>query len=64
MLKLKEILRLYHEGGLSRRAIAASLDISRSTVTHVLTRAETAGVGWPLPAELEDESKLESTFIA
>ena len=62
MPKLKEILRLYHEGGMSRRAIAASLDISRSTVTNVLARAETTGVGWPLPSELEDESKLESTL--
>ena len=62
MPKIKEILRLHHEGGLSRRSIAASLDISCSTVTNVLRRAETAGVTWPLSPELEDESKLESVL--
>jgi len=60
MPKLIEILRLHYESKLSRRSIATSLNISRSTVTNILTRAETAGVSWPLSADQQDESHLES----
>ena len=49
MRKIREILRLYHEMGLSRRQIAESLQIAHSTVGDVLRRAEGAGLGWPIP---------------
>src|SRR3990172_5152051 len=49
MRKIKEVLRLKHHGDLSRRQIAQSCQISRSTVADYLYRAEKAGVGWPLP---------------
>jgi DNA-binding transcriptional regulator LsrR (DeoR family) len=38
MRKIREILRLYHEIGLSRRQIAESLQIAHSTVDDVLRR--------------------------
>ncbi len=47
MKKIKEILRLKYEAGLSNRAIAGACKISNSTVGEYLRRAERAGVGWP-----------------
>ncbi len=58
MRKIKEVLRLHYEKGLSARQIARSLDIGRSTVQDYLRRAEQAGLHWPLPPEL-DEASLE-----
>jgi transposase len=58
MRKIKEVLRLHHEKGLSIRPIAKSLDMGRSTVQEYLDRAERAGLKWPLVPEL-DETSLE-----
>jgi transposase len=55
MKKIKEILRLKHEAGLSNRAIAGACKISNSTVGEYLRRAEAAGIGWPLGELSEDE---------
>ncbi len=49
MRKTKEILRLYHEMGLSRRRIAESLQVAHSTVGDVIRRANGVGLGWPIP---------------
>lgn len=48
VLKVKEILRLKHEVGLSLREIGKSCDCGKSTVSEVLERAENAGVTWPV----------------
>ena len=53
MRKIKEILRLRWEAGLSARQIAHSLSISHSTVLDMLRRAERAGFIWPL-SEVDD----------
>ncbi|MGE5549477.1 MAG: IS21 family transposase, partial [Bacteroidota bacterium] len=53
MRKIREILRLHHEG-LGTRAIARSVDASHSTVMDMLRRAKAAGFGWPLPKEIDD----------
>jgi len=55
MRKIKEVLRLKYEAGLSNRAIAGACNISNSTVGDYLRRAEAAGVGWPLGEVNEDE---------
>ena len=60
MRKIKEVLRLKHEHGLSDRQIALSCGIARSTVGEYLMRARAAGITWPL-AGLDDaaiESRL------
>ena len=54
MRKIREILRLKHEQGLSHRAIAQACSIGVGTVTLYLQRMARRGVGWPLPAELDD----------
>ncbi|MCP5345356.1 MAG: IS21 family transposase [Gammaproteobacteria bacterium] len=58
MRKIKEVLRLKWVSGLSNRKIAASCGIGRPTVSEYLRRAESAGLRWPLPDDL-DEARLE-----
>ena len=58
MRKIHAVLRLFHEAGLSQRAIARSLNIGHGTVANYLHRATRAGLPWPLPPEL-DERALE-----
>jgi transposase len=62
MRKIKEVLRLTYHGGLSRRQVAHSCQISRSTVADYLDRAEKAGIGWPLPEEITDETLEQKLF--
>lgn len=62
MRKIKEVLRLALGEGRSRREIARSLNIGRTTVGEYLSRARQAGVGWPLP-EGWDDVRLEAEFF-
>lgn len=54
MIKLKEILRLKYEAGLSLRQIALCLSLSTGVISKYLQRAEAAGLGWPLPDDMTD----------
>ena len=63
MRKIRELLRLKFALQLSDRKIAASIGISRSTVQQCLQRAAVAGIGWPLPEELDDAT-LEARLYA
>jgi DNA-binding transcriptional regulator LsrR (DeoR family) len=47
--KIKEMLRLHFEVGLTNRQIARSLSVSHSTVNDLLGRFQVAGLDWPLP---------------
>jgi len=58
MRKLREIVRM-KSAGASLRAIAAACLISASTAFDYVTRIEAAGLGWPLPSELDDDEALE-----
>ena len=58
MRKIKEVIRLKWEQGLTNRAIARSCSIGRATVSEYLRRAAVAGLSWPLPEEL-DEAELD-----
>jgi DNA-binding transcriptional regulator LsrR (DeoR family) len=62
MRKIRDVLRLHVQGRLTNRQIARSLGLSRSTVAEYLGRAETAGLGWPLPEGL-DETSLEQRLF-
>jgi transposase len=55
MRKIKEVIRLKWETGLSNRAIAQSCSIGRATVADYLHRAAAAGLSWPLPELNESE---------
>jgi len=47
MSKVREILRLKFDVGLSLRDIAASCNCGKSTVDDVLKRAKNANISWP-----------------
>lgn len=54
MRKLREILRLKYEAELPHRAIARACSVGVGTVSLYVQRAHGAGLGWPLPEELDD----------
>jgi transposase len=60
MRKIKEILRLKYDAGLSYHQIARGINVSTSTVHDIINRFNKAGLSWPLAAELEDEKALEA----
>lgn len=62
MRQIREILRLKYEQGLRHRAIAGACGVSVGTVSEYVQRAQRAGLGWPLPAELDD-SQLEQRLF-
>jgi len=62
MRKIAEVLRLKGECNLSNRAIARSCSLSHSTVSEYLRRAEEAGLSWPLPADMGEDTLFELLF--
>ena len=62
MRKIAEVLRLKWECGLSNRAVARSCSISHSTVAEYLRRAQEAGLSWPLPTDMGEDTLFELLF--
>jgi len=58
MRKIREVLRLKYNSGISEREIARSCLVSRSTVADYLRRASAAKIDWPEAAMLT-EAELE-----
>lgn len=54
MRKIRHVLKLAREAGLTQRQIARSLAMSPTTVGEYLRRAEMAGIAWPLPGDWDD----------
>ena len=54
MRKIREVLRLKYDLGLSKQQIATSCNICKTSVKRYLRRAEELGLAWPLPTELDD----------
>jgi transposase len=63
MRKIREVLRLKFDAGLGDRRIAQAIGSSRSTVQECLRRCQEAGIGWPLPAGL-DEAALHARLYS
>ncbi len=61
MRKIREVLRLRLDLGLSHREIAASTNMGQSTVGDCLLRYKATELSWPLSAHLSD-SELEVLF--
>lgn len=61
MRKIREVLRLRMEAGLSIRQISHSTSISVGAIQKLLARAEAEGLSWPLPEELT-EPRLAQLF--
>lgn len=62
MRKIREVLRLRFEVGLSARQVAASVQIARSSVGEYERRLAAAGLSWPLPEELSDTALERRLF--
>jgi hypothetical protein len=63
MRKIREILRLSLGEGLSRRQVSAATGSPYSTIADHLARAARAGLGWPLPEDMDD-AELEARLFA
>jgi transposase len=59
MRNIREVLRLVYEVGIAQRAVAQSLNLGQGTVSKYINRAKRAGLTWPLPAELDEDRRLE-----
>lgn len=62
MRKLREILKLKYETGLPHREIAKACAIGVGTVSEYVHRAREAGLSWPLPEGLDDQSLERRLF--
>jgi transposase len=54
MRKIRDVLRLRLEAGLSYRQISASSKISIGAIQKLLSSAQALSLSWPLPEELDD----------
>ena len=63
MRKIRDVLRLRFGEGLSLRQVSASLGIPVTTVSDHVKRATAAGLGWPLPDDLDDDA-LDARLFA
>jgi len=59
MRKIKEVLRLKFQAGMSHERIAAAVGVSKGAVTNYVQRALAVGLGWPLDPE-HDDAALET----
>ena len=64
MRQIREILRFKHEQGLHHRAIARACGVGVGTVSEYLQRVQQAGLGWPLPPELDDAALEARLFTS
>jgi transposase len=63
MRKIKEVLRLRFDAGLSIRQIASAVKLSTGATQGIVKQAELLELGWPLPADLS-EADLEQRFYS
>ena len=54
MRKIRDVLRLTHAMGMSRRLVGEATGIGKTAVGEYVRRAAVAGLSWPLPDEIDD----------
>lgn len=54
MRKIRDVLRLTHGMGMSRRLVGEATGIGKTAVSEYIRRAAIAGLGWPLPDGMDD----------
>lgn len=62
MNKIKEVLRLKYDCGLSNRNIASCLKLGPSTISELLTRFKQSQLGWPLPESCSDTDISQALY--
>jgi predicted transcriptional regulator len=50
MRKIREVLRLTHELGLSVRQVSEATGVGKTAVSEYVARAKVIGITWPIPA--------------
>jgi transposase len=60
--KIREVLRLAHEVGLSPTQVSIGAGLPRTTVRRYLERSASLGLSWPLPPEMDDGRLEELLF--
>lgn len=63
MRQIRELLRLKHACQMSDRLIGEALGMGRTTVGDYLRRLALAGIGWPVPDELDDAALEARLFV-
>ena len=54
MRKIREVLRLTHELGLSVRQVREATGVGKTAVCEYVNRAKVIGITWPIPPEVGD----------
>src|SRR5882724_6469612 len=54
MRKIREVLRLTHELGLSVRQVREATGVGKTAVSEYVRRAKVVGITWPIPPEIGD----------
>jgi transposase len=54
MRKIREVLRLTHELGLSVREVSKATGVGKTAVGAFVARAKVIGITWPVPPEISD----------
>ena len=54
MRKIRDVLRLTHALGMSRRLVGEATGIGKTAVGEYVRRASVAGLSWPIPDEIDD----------
>ena len=54
MRKIREVLRLTHELGLSVRQVREATGVGKTAVCEYVSRARVIGITWPIPPEISD----------
>ena len=63
MKKIREVLRLTHELGLSVRQVSQATGVGKTAVGEFVARAKVLGITWPIPTEISD-AELERRLFA
>jgi transposase len=63
MRKIREVLRLTHELGLSVRQVREATGVGKTAVSEYVARAKVIGITWPIPAELSDGELEGRLFV-
>lgn len=63
MRKIREVLRLTHELGLSVRQVSEATGVGKTAVNEYVARAKVIGITWPVPPELSDADLERRLFV-
>jgi len=62
MRKIREVLRLTHELGLSVRQVCEATGVGKTAVCEYVNRARVIGITWPIPQEITDAELEQRLF--